>query len=282
MRLTQAILDACWDFEDPAGSEQRFRAAIALGIDDWAMRAEFQTQLARTLGLQRLFDQGHRVLDQVDQQAAEAHTPTVQTRIALERGRLLNSSGNPEQSRGHFETAWDIAIGHGLDGLAVDAAHMLAIVAEDDDAFRWHERAMALCEQSQDPVARRWRASLLNNAGWTAFSANKLEDALDHFEQALEARIERGTPREIQIALWCVARAFRALDRVHEALNLQQLLAAGPASDDSYVHEELAECLLAMQRPDEAAASASRAIQLIVAHQQPKRIARLRELASAK
>ena len=50
-----------WDFNDPAGSERRFReAAAATAGDD---RAAYLTQVARALGLQEKYDEGHQVLD---------------------------------------------------------------------------------------------------------------------------------------------------------------------------------------------------------------------------
>src|SRR4051812_45384216 len=51
MAIAQSLLDDLWDFSDPAGSEARLRAA-AQESTDAASRAEFQTQVARALGLQ--------------------------------------------------------------------------------------------------------------------------------------------------------------------------------------------------------------------------------------
>lgn len=51
-----------WDFDDPAGSEERFR--VAAGADTDAVQRELAlTQVARALGLQDRFSKGHEVLD---------------------------------------------------------------------------------------------------------------------------------------------------------------------------------------------------------------------------
>ena len=52
---------ALWNFDDPAGSERRFRTAAdtAEGTD----RLVLMTQIARALGLQERYDEGHAVLD---------------------------------------------------------------------------------------------------------------------------------------------------------------------------------------------------------------------------
>ncbi len=212
-------LDDLWDYDDPAASEARFRAAIevAEADGDVGAAAEARTQLARALGLEDRFADGHAVLDRVD--ADHPADDRVRVRSRLERGRLLRSSGDPSGSMAPFEGAWELARALGEDGLAVDAAHMLAIVDAPPGEATWHERALDLAESSIDPVARRWRGSLWNNIGWARFEAGDLEPALAAFETALSARREQGQPKETRIAEWCVARCLRALDRPAEALD---------------------------------------------------------------
>ena len=79
-------LDDLWDFDDPAASEARIRAAIdaAEADGDPAAAVEARTQLARSVGLQGRFVEGHAVLDTVD-----LHHPAadrVRVRSHLERG----------------------------------------------------------------------------------------------------------------------------------------------------------------------------------------------------
>jgi hypothetical protein len=89
-----AALDGQWDFGKPAVSEQRFRTELAKWPAESAEAQEIRTQIARTLGLQRKFDEAHAVLDGV-----EAKLPAlplhVRVRYLLERGRTQNSSGAP-------------------------------------------------------------------------------------------------------------------------------------------------------------------------------------------
>jgi len=89
-----AELDDLWDYDDPAGSEIRFRAAIEAaeaGGDPVAVD-EARTQLARAPGLQGQFDDGHAILDAVD--ASHPIDDRIRVRALLERGRLLRSSGD--------------------------------------------------------------------------------------------------------------------------------------------------------------------------------------------
>ncbi len=243
--------DALWDFADPAGSEGRFRAALA--TEDGqppAKRAEVQTQIARAQGLQRRFAEGHATLDELER-SSEPTTDWVNIRIALERGRLLNSSGDPVSSIPHFTRAWELATATGEDALAVDAAHMLAIAVPGEGALPWHERAFALARSSPDPKAAAWIGSLGNNLGWTLHDLGRPEEALAAFKDALAWREEKGSPGPIRIARWAVARCLRTLDRPAEALALQRALAAELAAageEDPYVDEEIRECLLALGR----------------------------------
>jgi tetratricopeptide (TPR) repeat protein len=283
-------IDDLWDFDDPSASGARFRAAIdAADADgDAATADEARTQLARTLGLLARFEDGDQILDAVD--AAHPAGDRVRVRSLLERGRLRRSSGDVTSAVAPFEQAWTLARSLGEDGLAVDAAHMLALVDAAPGVTTWNERALELANTSTDPDARRWRGSLWNNIGWERFEAKDLDGALAAFETALEARREGGSAKETRIAEWCVARCLRELGRAREGLAIQERLAATAAADgvdeDGYVSEEAGLCLLALGRADEARPHFRRAAELLGAdawlgEHEPERIARLRELGGS-
>src|SRR5215510_11762800 len=127
-----------WDFNQPDVSEQRFRDALgtATGSDALVLR----TQLARALGLQRRFAEASAELDAVP----DSDDPLVRTYRDLERGRVLNSGGDPAAARPHFLDALAEAEAAGLDNLAADAAHMMAIVEPGEAQIGWAERALAI------------------------------------------------------------------------------------------------------------------------------------------
>jgi tetratricopeptide (TPR) repeat protein len=188
-----------------------------------------------------------------------------------------------------FAAAWELARTLGEDGLAVDAAHMLALVDAPPGEGTWHTRALDLADTSPDPDARRWRGSLWNNIGWARFEAGDVGGALAAFETALAARREQGKPRETRIAEWSVARCLRALGRPAEALAIHERLTAETAAagdpEDGYGAEEIGECLLALGRGEEARPHFARASQLLaadgwLASHEPDRIARLERLGA--
>lgn len=225
-----------WNFDDPAASEQRFRMeAENADPDD---RLVLMTQVARALGLQERYDQGHEVLDELSPTNDE-----VAIRIVLERGRLFRSSGEPEQARPQFEAAAQSAAVARLDVLKVDALHMMALVAEPSEQVALNERALAAARASKDPEARNWDASLLNNLGMVYADAGDFDSALARFEEALAARERIGDPVRTRVARWMVAWALRNLDRRDEALAIQQALKAeldAAGETDPHVDEELA------------------------------------------
>jgi tetratricopeptide (TPR) repeat protein len=285
-----ADLDRLWDFGDPVVSEARFRAEQQRWPVDSPEALEAATQVARTQGLRRQFDPAHATLDGVEAKAA-ASTARVRVRLALERGRVFNSAGDPARAVPLFERAAGMARvdpGEGRDYYLVDALHMLGIAAAPAERLRWNLAALDAAEASADARARGWRASLLNNLGWAAFDAGDAPRALDYWQRALAAREAAGTAAGIRIAKWTVARGYRAVGRLDDAQALQLALAAeteAAGEPDGYVYEELAE--IALARGDAAAARpwAAKAHALLAADAgfattQPARLERLARAAA--
>jgi tetratricopeptide (TPR) repeat protein len=203
------------------------------------------TQVARALGLQERFDEAFALLDSIADSDPEVHV-----RVLLERGRLINSSGNPILAIPVFAEAFGPAWEANLEFLAIDAMHMEAIVAPAEMQDALNGQALGFAERARDPRARRWRGSVLNNMGWAAFERGDLDAALGRFKAALVARQEAGRKPEIDVARWCIGRTLRAMGRLQEALAIQQALAAEHAAagtPDQFVQEELAELESAMK-----------------------------------
>lgn len=226
-------LSELWEFDDPAGSEARFRAEL-VRLDPASIAAmEISTQIARALGLQSRFDEADAVLNTV----SSADT-RVLARVNLERGRLRRSGGNPAQAMPYFARA----LGHATMGkdsdLALDAIHMLAIV-DETNARTWLQQGLDIINTSDDPHTRRWRGALHNNLGWTLHDRGDFDAALKQFELALAAYEAQGSAQQVHIARWAVARCLRSLKRYREALQIQERLGAEDP-DDPHVDEELA------------------------------------------
>jgi tetratricopeptide (TPR) repeat protein len=231
-------IDEAWDFEDAPGSEVRLRALLlhSSAADALVVR----TQVARALGIQQRYDEALAVLDDV-----VAAGPAIGTRVRerLERGRVLRSADEPGGAAPLFVEAAELA-GDLLPGLRIDALHMIALLAGSPaEQVALTEVALAEARASDDPAARRWVPSLLNNLGMAHHDAGDDARALAAFEEALVVRRKRGQRRETQIATWMVGWALRLLGRYDEALATQTALKAeldAEGAQDPFVDEELA------------------------------------------
>ena len=226
-----------WDYDDPAASETRFREAAA-AAEGTPAQAAWLTQVARALGLQDRFDEGHALLD-----GLVAPDDETAVRISLERGRLLRSAGDAGAALPQFEVAAARAASAGLEELQMDALHMVALVAPPEERLARHEAALATARAAKDPAARNWDAALLNNMGMAHADAGDHAAALGLFEQALAACERIGEPPRTRIARWMVAWSLRELGRNDEALARQRALKAElheAGETDPYVDQELA------------------------------------------
>lgn len=251
--MTSEQIDALWDYSKPAESCERFRAAL----DEAPESAdEVRTQICRALGLQRKFDEGWQELANI-----RTKTPIVMVRVALESGRLKNSSGDKAAAIPFFHDALKTAQEHRFDFYAVDAAHMLGIATSGKESLDWNEKAIQMALASPDKRAQSWAGSLLNNTAWTYHDMKAYDRALDMFQRALDFHVNAGNEQRIRIARWSVARCLRSLERYDEALAIQTELTKWP--EQGYVSEELGELLLATGRAEESKAHFKKAFELL-------------------
>lgn len=252
--ISQTVLDSLWDFADPAASAGRFRSAAADGALHEDAAAVLATQVARALGLQGRFDEGHAVLDEVarasDRPSAQpsdgpADRPStrpsahVLARVALERGRLHRSAGQAEESVPFFTLAAREAASAGAQFLALDALHMLAL-SDAGHEEEWAAEGILVLAKAADDRTRRWGVSLHNNLGWHLHDSGRPAEALTEFEAALAAATAVGTDEQRFIGRWAIARCLRTLGRTDEARAIQHELTA-ERPDDEFVRAELAE-----------------------------------------
>ena len=242
-------LNPLWNFDNPGQSEQRFRAALATATGDDAII--LQTQIARSYGLRGDFTKAREILKSLEPQLPAAGAEA-RARHSLELGRTYASATHPpdsqtpeakDRARAAYKQAYEIAKRGELDGLAVDALHMLAFVdTEPADQLKWGQEALAIAQASSQPAAKKWEASLRNNIGYALYQLGRYDEALDQFKQAVVLREKGEDVQAKRIAQWMVGWTLRALNRTDEALEIQLRLerereAAGAPSP--YVFEEL-------------------------------------------
>jgi len=277
--------DALWDYSQPDQTEARFREVLLQIPEDAPAFLELLTQIARAQGLQHKFEKAHQTLDQVERRLGSVPSRPY-TRYLLERGRVFNSSGDPEKARPLFEEALKVAQKISEDFYAVDAIHMLAIVAPPGQSLELNLQAIQMAEVSDQVKAHTWLGSLYNNTGWSYHDLGNYAAALEIFEKAEAWQRSAGNTDRLRIAQWCVARTLRSLGLVEEALSKQlslkhELEAAGET--DGFVFEEIGECLLFLHRAEEARPYFSKAYKILsqdswLVEGEPERLARLKLL----
>lgn len=249
--------DKMWNYSDHRGTRAKFTDILtAAEIDgDKSYELQLRTQLARTWSLDMGYDEAHKILDTVETQLND-DLPLVRVRYLLERGQTFRSSGKPEKALPLFRESYELARQIRADFFAIDAAHMVSLAEKDTTEKRkWNLVAMKVAEQSDDEKARGWLGSLYNNMGWDYHDEGKFDDALEMFNKALDFRKEKGDAKTIGIAKWCVARAYRSLNRIDDALSMQlDLLAEYEKQDrkDGYVYEELGELYLIQKNQEKS------------------------------
>ncbi|KAJ3209657.1 hypothetical protein HDU67_006020 [Dinochytrium kinnereticum] len=259
-----------WIFTDPKASEETFKSmrpsAQHAGAEEkdglLTDNQEILTQVARSLGLQKRFDEAKEVLKMAKEEIlrledADPDEPTLvdlrvaRARYLIELGRVIKSGGDPLSSIRYFRMALQITrLGppERLQHYTVDAIHMLAIVElEEREKIRCGEEALEVCEKSTNSRTQGWASPILNNMGWVHYDQGRFEKALEAFRKAeawARKRVGAGTEKNfvdrLRVTRWAVARTLRSLERLDEALEIQLELAALPRND-VYVFEELAE-----------------------------------------
>ena len=270
-------IDALWNISDPIQGYDGLVAALEEAPDS---ADEIHTQICRALGLQRKFDEGWAELARI----SPSPSKIVQVRRDLEAGRLKNSSGDKDGARPYFLQALNEANNSGFDFYAVDAAHMLGIVTKEAESVEWNTRAIDMAKRSEDPRARKWQGSLLNNLGWTYHDAGQFEKALATFQEARTFQEETKNETRIRIAQWAVARCLRSLTRYEEALAIQRELVTFP--EQGYASEEMGELLLVTGHADESRPYFKRAYELLsqdiwLKANESQRLERLKQLSEA-
>ncbi len=253
--------DAMWDYQHPDSTEIKFKEVLLVLKDspettyDEGYHAELLTQIARAQGMQGTFEEAHKTLNQVDSMLTD-NLKTAKIRYLLERGRVYNSSGNPDKSRALFLEAWNFGMDNQLDIYAIDAAHMMGIVEPSEKQLEWSLKALEVTEKTDDKRAKGWLGSLYNNIGWTYHDSGEYEKALKLFRKGLEWRKTQNNEQAIRIAKWSVGRCLRSLKKYYEALQIQnellQEFEEKQLEQDGYVFEELAELYLIKNNQSEA------------------------------
>ena len=163
---------ALWDFDDPAASEARFREARPPrpATTRWSSRPRSRGQRPPPRP-----GRGRELLDGV-RARLDGAGPEPRVRYELELGRAWISAVTlPEErtpdvlaaARETYGRAFELARDAGLDDLAIDAVHMMAIVeARPADQIAWIDKAWRSRPPRACPLPGAGRRPCATTAGW--------------------------------------------------------------------------------------------------------------------
>ncbi len=241
-----------WVFQDPKGTEKKFKALMPLAKEnDLAYYAELIAHLGRSISLQKRYDDAHKALDlAIPILTDDMNKANIQ--YNLERGRVYYWQKNESKASHYFQKAMELATKHGEDFLAIDIAHMIAIVPQkDEDQIPLHKKALDLATNSSCPKAKKWLATLNNNIAQSYQEIKQHELALHHFKKALELRMQNEQPSFY--AKWAVARTYRFLNDPKKGLEILMQLYNEPQNGSiGHVFLEQAECELLLGKNSES------------------------------
>jgi tetratricopeptide (TPR) repeat protein len=166
----------------------------------------------------------------------------------VERGRVFNAAKQQANALPLFQAAFDLGTAPGaqaepgVEALAVDAIHMVAIAQGGEAAIATNRRGLALARASADPGAQRWEGPFLNNIGYELKLLKRYTQALTVFQEAIEPYQRRGVAAQTRVVRWHIAHIHRLEGRLGDALGMQEQLEREADADnkpDAYIYEEL-------------------------------------------
>ncbi len=240
--------DVLWTGTDLHVIEENIRKA-----DD---SIENLVQLARVLDLQQKTEEAQSALSRARSLFLETRASQplrTEIRLLLEEGRHWCLAMNPNRAQNLFVQAWNTA-NTTHDFFSVEAAVLLSLCVSPKDQPAWLKQAGKIAEKSQDDLTKLWLPHVQILMGWSSFDMRQFDQALSFFELA-KAGLNQPRARVDIVALkWSIARCLRAVNRLPEALAIQQeILQLGNSSFSSgFIFLEIAECLQLLQKHNEA------------------------------
>ena len=211
---------------NPALVEKKFVELLpqAQQLENKSVYLQMLSQLALAQALMKKFELAHATLDEAQAQLTPDFN-LARVRIFLERGRVFQQAGDGVQARIYFEKSFELSQKNKFDAQTVNAAHMIAIIAEKlDEKIEWNKKAIDIATNGQDLEARRWLGSVWNNLGSNYIDAKQFDKALEAFEKTLEYRLQEKHAPNIRFAKFRIGQMLRLLGHLDKALMIQQEL----------------------------------------------------------
>jgi tetratricopeptide (TPR) repeat protein len=206
---------------------------------------------------------GREALAEAETKAAESDAAGWSRYLGV-RGRFEWKDGDLDRARKTFEEMYTYCSTNNLAGRAIDAAHMVAIVAPSpEEQVRWSRFAIEAAEKSGE---ESWLGPLWNNLACTYYDGKQFDNALECFLKARDYHWRFSGEVARLFADYHVGMAYRNLGRLDEAEKwLRPVLAWGERLENhsaiGQACQDLGEIALARNNREEGLALLKRALE---------------------
>lgn len=199
--------------------------------------AELQTQAealtARMFALQTKWEDGRKWLDKAAKSAKPERKKGWATYLGV-RGRFeWQDQKDNDKAKKTFIEMYDFCIKAEMQSMALDAAHMVALVGTPAEKEEWALKAIKAAEAANE---KGWLGPLWNNLGWMYDEQGKTEKALEALQNARKYHHETGNEFTKMVADFGVAHALRRVGKLKEAREM--LIAAFDKAKERYAADE--------------------------------------------
>lgn len=211
--------DGTFNSRDYAGSVAIFEKAAAAAEKEKnaTCLAEALAMTARAYLATGKKEEGRKWLEKA-KAASKDNDAKAWSRYLGVRGRYEWKDEKLEEAKKTFVAMYDYCVDKKLFDRAVDAAHMVAIVAPKEEQEAWALKGIKAAEAGG---FEGWLGPLWNNLGWSYEEQGKYPEMLEALLKAREYHYKGTQDLPKLIADWAVAKAYRLNKKLKEARELQ-------------------------------------------------------------
>ena len=173
------------------------------------------------------------------------------------RGRFEWQDGKLDTAEATFKEMYDFCHDNSLFERAIDAAHMVAITADNNGQIEWGLKGIREAEAGQ---IDRWLGPLWNNLAATYEDSGRLKESLEAYLKARGYHYKFSDPKSKLIADWAVGHSYRINGDLKNAeifINdslLTRFGSLGETEFEGWTLKELGELALAKSKAETALA----------------------------